>query len=156
MDPTFRRAKQLYADVAAREGRYGEAADLMISVLPDSVRTLGGEETVRLIYAAMGDPGRKPAAIAALQGLTSRLRPEDWVVKVWSMNWASKLGALDLAYALAEQLRIQFSDQSPTNAWAWLWTPETHAFRLDPRFQAFTTRLGLMAFWQKVRPARRL
>jgi TolB-like protein len=152
VDATFRRARQLYADVAAREGRYAEAADLMVSVLPDSVRALGGEETVRLAYAAMGDPVRRPAAIASLQGLPSRLRPEDWVLRVWGMNWASQLGALDLAYEFAEQLRVQFGDNSPTNAWAWLWTPETRAFRQDPRFQTFTTRLGLMAFWQKYGP----
>jgi hypothetical protein len=152
VDPTFRRSKQLYADLAARAGRYSEAADLMVTALPDDARAAGGEEAVRLVYTAMGDPARKPAAIAALKGLTSGLKPGDWVVKVWGMNWYTKLGALDSAYELADQLRLQFADQSPTNAWAWLWTPELHAFRLDPRFQAFTTRLGLMAFWQKYGP----
>ncbi len=152
VDAAARRSRQIYADVAARSGRYSEAADLMVSVLPDSTRAKGGEETVRLIYAARGDPARKPAAIAALQGLTSRLRTEEWVLKVWGMNWSSQLGALDLAYELSEQLRVQFGDNSPTNAWAWLWTPETHAFRLDPRFQAFATRLGLMDFWLKYGP----
>ncbi len=152
VDTAARRSKQIYADVAARAGRYAEAADLMISVLPDNIRAAGGEDVVRLVYAAMGDPKRRPAAIAALQKLYSGLKPQDWVMKVWGMNWYTKLGALDPAYELAEELRVQFNDQSPTNAWAWLWTPELHAFRLDPRFQAFTTRLGLMAFWQKYGP----
>lgn len=152
VDAAARRSRQLYSDIAARAERYSEAADLMVSVLPDSILGKGGEETVRLIYGARGDPARKPAAIAALQSLTSRLNPEEWVLKVWGMNWSSQLGALDLAYELAEQLRVQFENNSPTNAWAWLWTPEVHAFRLDPRFQAFTTRLGLMDFWLKYGP----
>lgn len=152
VDATFRRPKQLYADLAARAGRYGEAADMMVSVLSDDVRAAGGEEAVRLVYAAMENPARKPAAIAALKGLTSRLKPGDWVVKVWGMNWYTRLGALDSAYELADQLRLQFAEQSPTNAWAWLWSPELRAFRQDPRFQAFATRLGLMKFWEKYGP----
>jgi hypothetical protein len=152
VDTAGRRSKQLYADIAARAGRYGEAADLMVSVLPQGVRAAGGEDAVRLAYTAMGDSKRRSAAIAGLQKLNSWVGPEDWVMKVWSMNWYSQLGALDPAYDLAEQLRVQFKDQSPTNAWAWLWTPEMRAFRQEPRFQAFTTRLGLMAFWQQYGP----
>jgi TolB-like protein len=152
VDPSARRSRQVYADTAARAGRLSEAADLMASVLPDTVRALGGEETVRLIYTAMGNPERKAAAIVALRRLNDRLKPQDWVLKVWGMNWASQLGALDLAYELADQLRVRFADNSPTNAWAWLWTPEIRAFRQDARFQAFTTRLGLMDFWRKYGP----
>ncbi|MEO8309040.1 MAG: TIR domain-containing protein [Pseudomonadota bacterium] len=152
VDSAARRSKQLYSDNAARAGRFNEAADLMVSILPDRVRALGGEDVVRLVYAAMGDPARKPAAVAALHGLTSGVNPEDWVMKVWAMNWFTKFGALDRAYELADQLHLQFSDRSPTNAWAWLWTPEMRGFRQDTRFQAFTTRLGLMDFWLKYSP----
>jgi TolB-like protein len=152
LDPAGRRVKQLYADIAAREGRYSEAADRMAGALSDSARSLGGEETVKLVYAAFGDPSRRPAAIAALKALGPKLKPEDWVVKVWSMNWFTRLGDLDSAYDAAEQLRVQFAEQGPTNAWSWLWSTELQPFRRDPRFQPFTTRLGLMAFWQKYGP----
>jgi hypothetical protein len=74
------------------------------------------------------------------------------VVKVLGLTSYTQLGAMDQAYAIADQLREQFVGQSPTNAWSWLWTPEMRPFRQDPRFQAFTTRLGLMKYWQKYGP----
>jgi hypothetical protein len=107
---------------------------------------------VRLVYAAFGDAAKRPAANASLRAMTARLQPQDWVVKVWSMGWHAGLGDLDAAFALAEQLRAQFAQQAPTNAWSWLWSPELRAFRQDARFQAFTTRLGLMKFWETYGP----
>ncbi len=35
---------------------------------------------------------RRPAAIDALQKLNAGLKPGDWVVKVWSMNWYTQAG----------------------------------------------------------------
>ena len=106
-------------------------------------------DVVKLVYSALGDPGRRKAAIAAVRALTPRLKPEDWVVKVWAMAWYAQLGELDPAYDLADQLREQFVGQSPTNAWSWLWSREMRPFRRDARFEAFTTRLGLMDFWKQ-------
>jgi hypothetical protein len=100
----------------------------------------------------MGEPGRKPAAIAALQGLIPRVKPQDWIVKAWAMSWYTQLGELDRAFEIGDQLRGQFAEQAPTAAWWWLWLPEMGPFRKDPRFQVFTNRLGLMAYWQKYGP----
>jgi hypothetical protein len=33
-----------------------------------------------------------------------------------------------------------------------VFSPELHAFRQDPRFQALETRLGLMEYWQQFGP----
>jgi len=107
---------------------------------------------IKLVYAALADPARRPAAISALSGLLPKLKPEDWVVKVWASSWFTQMGALDQAFAAAEQVRVQFEAQGPTNAWSWLWSRELRPFRQDPRFQPFVTRLGLMAFWQKYGP----
>jgi hypothetical protein len=68
------------------------------------------------------------------------------------MGWYTRLGKLDSAYELGEQLREQFSGRNPTNAWSWLWSPELRGFRQDSRFQAFTARLGLMEFWKQYGP----
>jgi TolB-like protein len=149
IDPAGRRVKQLYADVASRAGRNTEAADLYAATLSPSVIAAGGADIVKLVYAAMADTTRRPAAISALKGLIPKLKPEDWVVKVWAMSWFTRLGAMDQAYAAADQLLAQFESQGPTNAWSWLWSRELRPFRQDPRFQEFTTRLGLMAFWRQ-------
>ena len=59
-------------------------------------RLAGGGEVVQLIYSALGEPSKRPAATAALQGLLRKLdQPGDWEVKVWSMSWFTQLGALD-------------------------------------------------------------
>jgi TolB-like protein len=152
VDAAGRRPQQLFATLAARAGRYDEAAERMISALSAEARAAGAENTVRLVHAAFGDSAKWPAANASLRTMTARLQPQDWVVKVWSMDWHAGLGDLDAAFALAEQLRVQFAEQAPIAAWSWLWSPELSAFRKDPRFQAFTTRLGLMKFWETYGP----
>jgi TolB-like protein len=152
IDASGRRIKQSYADLAWTAGRYAEAANYMVDALPERVRNVGGADTVRLVFAAMGDSSKKPAAIAALQKLLPTLKPEEWVVQVWAMGWFTQLGAIDQSYAVAEQLRKQFADHAPRNAWSWLWSPQLRMFRQDRRFQSFATRLGLMAYWQKYGP----
>jgi TolB-like protein len=152
VDATGRRVQQLFADIAARTGRYDEAARRTTSALSAGAKSVGAETTVRLVYAAFGDPSKRSAANASLRAMTARLQPRDWVVKAWGMGWHTGLGDLDAAFALAEQLRAQFTEQGPTNAWSWLWSPELRAFREDPRFQPFTAHLGLMKFWETYGP----
>ncbi len=54
---------------------------------------------------------------------------------------------------LAEQLRVQFDESKSHQRLVLVVVARDCApFRQDARFQAFTTRLGLMAFWQKYGP----
>jgi hypothetical protein len=152
-DPTGRRVAQIYADADARAGRYSEAAERFIATLPDNIRVDdGGAEAVKLFYAALAEPSRRPAAVAALQSLVRKLEPEDWVVKAYALLWYAQLGALDESYEVANQLRRDFAQQAPIAAWSWLWSPEMRPFRQDARFQPFVTQLGLMDYWQKYGP----
>jgi tetratricopeptide (TPR) repeat protein len=152
IDPEGRRVKQIYANAAERAERYSEAAKYVTAWFPENIRAAGGTDVAKLVYAAMGDSTRKPAAIAALRGFIPKVKPEDWQFKVAALAWYAQLGAPDLAFELAEQLRTQFADRNPQSAWSWLWNPVMQPFRQDPRFQAFTTRLGLMKYWQKYGP----
>jgi TolB-like protein/tetratricopeptide (TPR) repeat protein len=152
VDASSRRSLQLYGDIASRAGRYDEAADFMTRALPDRIREDGGGDVVKLVYAALADRTKKKAALAALETLRPKLTREDWVVKVWAMSWYTQLGEIGDAYRLADELRLEFSEQNPTNAWSWLWSPDLQAFRRDPRFDGLTTRLGLKAFWNKHGP----
>jgi hypothetical protein len=152
VDPTGRRIRQLNADLALRAGDYDAAARGMIESLPPSARELGADDVVRRIYAAMQDPAKAPQAVADLERLLPKLGPEGWTMKVWAMNWFSRLGRNDLAFKAGDDLRLQFSEQSPVNAWSWLWFPELHALRRDPGFADFVARLGMVPYWQKYGP----
>jgi TolB-like protein len=152
VDPTGRRIRQLNADLALRAGDYDAAARGMIESLPPSARELGADDVVLRIYAAMQDPARAPQAVADLERLLPKLGPEGWTMKVWAMNWFTRLGRNDLAFKTGDELRLQFGEQSPVNAWSWLWFPELHALRRDPGFADFVARLGMVPYWKKYGP----
>ena len=121
-------------------------------LLSESMREAGGAQAVSAVYAALGDPARRPAAVTALRGVMPRMSAADWVFKVWSMSWYTQLDAVDEAFEVAEQLRTQFAAQRPVNAWSWLWSRELTNFRKDARFQSFASELGLIQYWQKYGP----
>jgi len=50
-----------------------EAADRLVPTLSDSIRGAGGADVTRGLYAALGDPAKKPAALLALQSLVHKL-----------------------------------------------------------------------------------
>src|SRR5262249_30344920 len=78
-DGEGRRVQQTYADVAARTGRYSDAASYMTRALPADIQSIGGGKTMELVYAAFGDPARRQQAITSLDSLLSKARREDWV-----------------------------------------------------------------------------
>ncbi len=144
--------QQIYADADARAGRYAEAARRMHSALPDRLRAQGSDAVLDQLYPAMGASGSRAAATAALRALVAQARPEEWVVKAFAMGWFARLGAVDDAFAIAEQLRAQFRAENPIGAWSWLWSPELAPFRRDARFQGFVTRLGMIDYWKMYGP----
>jgi len=152
VDPQGRQALQLYAELAARAGRYADAGERMTAALSAGARAAGAEAVVHKVYAAMGDRSLAPAALRAIADLMPKLAPQDWVVKVWAMTWCTQLGGLDDAFRIAGQLRQQFGDQAPTNSWSWLWSVEMRPFRLDPRFHDFTASLGMIEYWKRFGP----
>ena len=144
-----RRALQLAADIAISQGRFDDAAASMIRALPPRLQQAGAGQAVRTVHSAMGNAAERTGAIAAIQALMPRLLPAEWVVKVWGMAWYSQLGRPDLALALAEDLRLQFGDELPTNAWSWLWSDQMRAMRRDPGFSSLVSKLGMLPYWEK-------
>jgi hypothetical protein len=53
--------------LAMRQGQFAEAADHALTLAPANFRSAGGDEVIKAVYAALGDPSSKPAAAKALQ-----------------------------------------------------------------------------------------
>lgn len=151
-DPSGRRARQVYIDAAVRQGRYAEAADMMVASLPPHLQVGENAEAVRRVYAALGDVSRRDEAIRGLRALIRRLEPGDWVVKVYAMQWFSQLGSVEDSLQAGEMLRAQFGSEMVTNGWSWLWSVDMRPVRRDPRFAQFVAHLGMVDYWKKYGP----
>ena len=150
-DVTSRRTQQVFVDAAIRAGRFGEAADRVISTFPESTdqQTI---DAVRLVHSAMGDKAQRKAAVSTLKSVLAKSHQNDWIMNVNAMTWYTQLDALDEAYGAARRVDVLQRPQGPVNQWAWLWSPELREFRRDARFQPFVTSLGFMPYWQKYGP----
>jgi hypothetical protein len=149
--------------LARHAGRYAEAAEIAIMGRdvrdPDQARVV---EVIRSVYAALANPSRRNAALAA----RARLYPQSGTRATpgrLDLNLCLQSGsyyalmANDVAYGLLNQcLDAKVPGEIPqktinNNIAAWS-SPELVAFRQDPRFQAFATRIGLMDYWQHYGP----
>jgi TolB-like protein/Flp pilus assembly protein TadD len=147
---------------ALHAGRYADATAAALAMLdvqvPDQARTAA---IIKRVYAALADPRTKTLAMRARAQLYPQSREVEasaaMVADVrpclQSSYMYALLGERDIAYDLANQcLDSKAPGGIAEGPLARLWTPELHAFRQDPRFQALATRLGLMAYWQKYGP----
>jgi len=148
----------LEATVAMNAGRHAEAAEFVNSVLPPPVHEAGGAAVVRLVYAAAAGVADKRAAIEALQTLRAGAAREVMArttMMMLSTYWFTRLGALDLAYELAH---VGLHELETTGVLPGAigvqncWLPDMRPFRMDPRFQTYVKRLGLMDFWRQYGP----
>jgi hypothetical protein len=63
--------------------------------------------------------------------------------------WYTALGALDDAYAIAEEsLRNARTTDPSGTAWGGIWTQNMRSFRRDGRFQGLVARLHFMPYWK--------
>jgi TolB-like protein len=144
--------------IAMNAGRHTEAAEHVITVLPPEIRAAGGEAVVRLVYAAAAGAAERRSAIEALRALragAARVAMTRPVMMMLSINWFTRLGALDLAYDLALTTLDDFDSTgvlSGTIHVATYWLPEMRPFRQDARFHGVVERLGLMEYWQQNGP----
>ena len=152
--PDFPPLRIAYSNVARRRGNFGEAGAQMAKALPEEVRQAGGADAVKLIYAALGDASKKGAALDALGELrTNSAGMNSSLMVANSIVWCTMLGALDSAYAVANEGLDNLRRSGPVGFyWMGLWIPEMRSFRRDPRFQAFVDRLGLMEYWKQYGP----
>jgi hypothetical protein len=139
--------------LAKRKGDFAGAADHILMFAPESVHAAGGDEVIRAVYAAFGDPAKKPAAAKALQALLRRINTDEMALyrQVDAILLFTELDDLDSAFEFANA-NFDLRERAAGSAWASLWTPEMRPFRRDPRFQPFVTRLKLMDYWQQSGP----
>jgi TolB-like protein/DNA-binding winged helix-turn-helix (wHTH) protein len=150
-----RQMAPVYASTAARRGSYIEAADRVIKVLPPAVLDAEGAATVRQVYAALGDPTKKQAALAALGKFTSA---PDWERadprgKLAVLYLYAAFGAMDELYDEMNRMLRHGNGVFPEIiAIGSMWSPEMRPFRQDPRFQGLVERLGLIEYWKQSGP----
>jgi adenylate cyclase len=140
------------SDVAMRSHRYAEAAQHWLSRPPTHDPAI-----VKLVYSALAEPSQRPAALAALQRLD--IIHDNAVLECFRqfplMMWFTSLGALNPAYEAVNRFLDRFSESGEIGipgGWSTLWQSQMRPFRLDPRFQALVTRLGLMEYWKEFGP----
>jgi hypothetical protein len=143
-----------YSTVARRRGDLVEAGAQMASALPEEIRRAGGADAVKLIHAALGDASKKSAALDALRELrASSPGMNSSLMAVLSIQWCTMLGALDLAYDVANEGLDNLRRSGPIGLyWAGLWVPDMQPFREDRRFQLFMNRLGAIEYWKAYGP----
>jgi hypothetical protein len=115
----------------------------------------GGAQVVELLCKALRDPGQKAAALAALTAFEGRLADGelDQATRKRLLLWYVLLGALDVAFDFAGRSMDRYAREGTVgSAWGSLWLPEMKAFRADPRFAQFATRLRLPEYWAQQGP----
>ena len=140
------------SDVAMRSHRFAEAAQHWLSGPPTH-----DPAVVNLVYSALADPSQRTAALAALQrsDVVQNNAVSDSFRQFPIHLWYTSLGAIDLAYEAANRFLDRYSHSGEIGlpgGWGGLWQSQMRPFRLDPRFQALATRLGLMDYWKEFGP----
>jgi TolB-like protein/tetratricopeptide (TPR) repeat protein len=128
---TVGRRNMFLARAYAAQGRYGEAADTLLSSTsrdPDFRRFL--EDNARLLRSA-------PAKVAAPQSLPENMSEYNFVY--------AHIGAIDRAMEYAErELEIGYL-QDVGNI---LWFPDMAPLRKTERFKAYMRNVGLVDYWK--------
>jgi hypothetical protein len=145
----------LFAQLAVREGRYAEAAEMMVEALAPSLTADGGGDTVRQVFRVLGDRVAASAPVAALDALRARAMTAGMTqfMKRRFMLWYTYLGAINRSFEVANE-SLDYFAQSGTigSAWSFLWMREMLPFRQDPRFQSMCRRMRLFEYWSKHGP----
>jgi DNA-binding winged helix-turn-helix (wHTH) protein/Tfp pilus assembly protein PilF len=146
---------QVLAASAQRRGNFDEATRIAQTTLPAPIRTAGGAEALKVVYAALADPTLKPAARRALQGLLRNLDPGDIDIATGEelIAWFTQMDALDSAYEVAGNTVDHLARAGATgNTWSFLWGPQMRPFRRDRRFRDLVKRLKLADDWKLYGP----
>ena len=144
----------LLAAAAERQGRYADVTAHLVFLLPAEARTAGAA-AIASTYEAAANPAKRPAALAALRQLASKVPFGEVEQRRWSLLlWLyTRAGALDEAYAAGNRALDEAARSgSIGSSWFVVWFPSMRPFRQDPRFQAFAERLNLMEYWQVYGP----
>jgi hypothetical protein len=148
----LRGSRQERADAADIVGKTLDASD------PEQARAA---DVVKLVHAALANPGQRASALAAAGRLYPPLPAQPSTADLTNVGPCLEssyryvlLDAMDVAYALANQCLDRMAPGAVYGgrSYVHLWSPWMRPFHQDPRFQAFATRLGLMEYWQQYGP----
>jgi TolB-like protein/Tfp pilus assembly protein PilF len=142
----------LLAQLALREGRRDEAAEIMVATLPPRLAADGGGDTVRQLYAALHRGVTGGVVVDAVDALRARALPAEMtqMMRRRLMVWYTGIGAVDQAFELInESLDLFARSGTIGTAWAYLWMREMLPFRNDARFQSLCRRMGFFDYWNK-------
>ncbi len=140
--------------MAARKGRYDEAADLVLGSMPPHELSGGVTLAVREAYLALGDESRREQALKLLYdpGVTERLAITPINYKR-VMLWRTMLGDIDGAYEWTKRIVATLEEEGAVGMiWAVIWLEEMEPFRADPRFMDIAARLGFVDYWKVYGP----
>ena len=140
--------------MAARNGRYEEAADLVLASMPPYELSGGVTLAVREAYLALGDPSRRENALKLLHdpGVTERLGVTPINYKRM-MLWRVMLGDVDGAFEWTDRIVASLEEEGAVGMiWAVIWLEEMEPFRAHPRFMDIAERLGFVAYWSVYGP----
>jgi TolB-like protein len=146
------------AQAARRTGRYEEAAERMAGIFPSDMPMPGVPALLRLLFMGMGDPRTAASAVAATRNhfaMHERATLDTNSLPMLLMYSATVLGDVDLAYNIGARAVDDFKRIGSIPVASFmpqLWLPEQRAFRQDPRFHSFVSRLGLVEYWQEYGP----
>jgi adenylate cyclase len=146
---------EIYSHAAARSGQYAEAAARAVDSLSSAIRSGGGAEVMNIVFSALAEPTKMPAARDVLQSLVHKIGFRQ-IASATRMDFIiafTRLDALDQAYDLANRSLDDFARTGLGGIiWSPLWMPDMRPFRQDARFQDVVTRLGLMEYWKQYGP----
>jgi TolB-like protein len=154
-DTTF--LQQIYLGRDVRHGDLQDTAHQAALGFPVAMQTAGLEEALRDILRAFRDPSQRSGASKRLLKVVaatdeSRL---DLVTSSRVVVWYARAGDLDAAYAQADKTldRLVRSGYPGYGSLSGIfWIQDTSAFRQDPRFGKFVSRLGMMSYWKQYGP----
>jgi TolB-like protein len=149
----------VYGLAAMRAGHYQEVVDDWSGPgMGVGFESSPAGEVTRLILAAMADPTRRQAALAARARLFPKVAApiadhagNAFSTCLYAAIRYAYLTALDVAFDLGNQCIDDYQEGQMTRL-SNLWVPELRTFRKDPRFQPLATRLGLMEYWEQYGP----
>jgi TolB-like protein len=149
-----------FAAEARAQGRFDEAAELIVAQFAS-----GGEDAarattvIRLIHKALAVSRLRGAALQARKTYyqagsvaSAKMHVTTLAPCIVTVRSYVLLDAVDTAYDLANQCLDELPAGAVLRGAMANWAPEYAAFRRDPRFQAFVTRLGVMPLWAKTGP----
>jgi DNA-binding winged helix-turn-helix (wHTH) protein len=142
------------ARIAARTGKYADAAECAANALPPILKQAGAAEIARTIYSALADPQQSARAIESVLAFAPALLQNgvDGRSRAFFLTAIAMLDASDTAFDLAFAWLREPDESCVVMDWSDLWLPELATFRKHARFQQLASQLGLIDYWQQSVP----